>query len=480
MRPGCVARGRGALKDDMVRMKDPDNRQRGQMMVAFTLALVLIMGLASVVLDVGLLRNKNQTLWNTLDAGALAGVSQLPGNGTAAQAIAMQYVQQNDPALPAGNVSVSFRCLLGDRNGDGLPDPGDIGTVCSPGSGAVWRCSGSLCVASCSPAAGNTCNTIVVSGTATVQYGPGNVIGIPSGTTQTVLSAACKGPCGASPIIPVDVVMIIDRTASMSPADVTDTRNAAKTLLQAFNPSVQRVALGLIGPSSTSSSCSGSPSGVRGNALTGSTGYGQSIPADLGKWIPVGLTGVGAPPPGFNESYLNADGTVNTNTRLVKAINCFNNPGGTGTNLSVPMLMATYYLQTYGRPGVKWGIILETDGQPKHESGVGPASDFDCVASNNAATAAKQAGIEVFTIGFGLDGVNNALCPDSSGAWVGRRARDVLASMATQQSVDNGCGVTENTDGDHFFCQPKSEDLNLVFKAAASALVAGSRLVQLP
>ena len=44
-------------------------RERGQALVMFALVLVVIMGAASLVLDVGVLRNANQTLWNALDAG---------------------------------------------------------------------------------------------------------------------------------------------------------------------------------------------------------------------------------------------------------------------------------------------------------------------------------------------------------------------------------------------------------------------------
>jgi hypothetical protein len=247
----------------------------------------------------------------------------------------------------------------------------------------------------------------VVSGDASVPYGFGNVVGVPSGTTNAVVSAACKGPCGAPPTTPVDMVVIIDRTASMSASDVTATRNAAKALLQELDPDVQRVALGLLGPTDPSKSCGGSVAGIHVSGQTSSAGYGTNTISDLSKWIPIGLSGVGAP--GYNEAYLNSDNTLNTNSHLVAAINCFDNPGGTGTNLATPVRMATAYLQTYGRPSAKWGIILETDGQPNF--GVGDKNDYSCAASDAAATAAKSLGIEMFTVGFGLDGSNDAPRP---------------------------------------------------------------------
>ena len=40
------------------------------------------MGFAAMVIDVGVLRNANQNLWNALDAGALAGAQELPADAT--------------------------------------------------------------------------------------------------------------------------------------------------------------------------------------------------------------------------------------------------------------------------------------------------------------------------------------------------------------------------------------------------------------
>jgi hypothetical protein len=169
---------------------------------------------------------------------------------------------------------------------------------------------------------------------------------------------------------------------------------------------------------------------------------------------------------------------------------CYAN-SSTGTDLADPVNMAVYELQTYGRPGVRKGIILETDGQPNAATSATNATSPGnyCLQANNAATAAKAAGIEVFTIGFGLDGSNDASCPDTSGTFKGRTATALLATMATQPSTNTrGCpgtgDPTTNTDGDHFFCLPKtagaSTSLASVFQAAAAQLATGgARLIEL-
>ena len=47
--------------------------------------------------------------------------------------------------------------------------------------------------------------------------------------------------------------------------------------------------------------------------------------------------------------------------------------------------------------------------------------------------------------------------------------------------TDGAATDAQNADGDHFFCEPRSDSLTSVFRAAASQLLSGAvRLVQLP
>ena len=138
-----------------------------------------------------------------------------------------------------------------------------------------------------------------------------------------------------------------------------------------------------------------------------------------------------------------------------------------------------------GRIGVTKGIILMSDGQPNNSVDGGRFNNSYnyWTKANAAADVAKSKGIEIFTIGFGLDGADNIDCLDQSGPFKGKKATNFLASMATD-SVDGGCPGTSNDDGDHYFCVPKSDgasaDLSKLFKAAANALAGGSKLIQLP
>jgi hypothetical protein len=254
----------------------------------------------------------------------------------------------------------------------------------------------------------------------------------------------------------VDIVMIMDRTGSMSSTELANAKNGAIEALKVFNPQYQRVALGVLGPSSTTTNCS---NGGRGMATTSSTNR---------TWQPVN----------FTTNYQNVNGSINTSSVLVRTINCLNT-SSVGTNLGDPTLAARQYIQSAGRAGVRKVIILFTDGAANEPVGSRP-----CQYANQQASAAKSAGIEVYTIGYGLE---VEFCSESGSPYNGQRATKLLADMATL-SADNHGGCTtpsgaaaENADEDHFLCQPTSGDLATVFKQVAVAIVAGgSFLISLP
>ena len=583
----------------------------------------------------------------------------------------------------------------------------------------------------CYPELGDQCNVVYLTGVRTTKYTFGRVVGINSGSTGAVASAACNGPCGQPPAAPVDLVVLIDRTGSMSDTQMGFARDAVKAVLGVYDPTLQRVAVGFAGPSSTVSTCNGAGGGpnVNANAMSpgtltaptvansnttnvqsaanttggytslqisrptsattddllvagitisgnpgsitapataggwtfigksnnganlslwtywkrvvsgepgsytwsgfpantrasgsilrlqdapatgnpivtfstnsggtanpvrassvnattqnglvgffgsirtgaagtngttftgpagmtersdratasangtpwismlsaagtqassGATGnkdataaatglwatqliaikpapvetYGATYPADLSLWIPIGFTGTDtdAPSQAWSEAYSDGNKTVYPTTHITSAINCGLACGAqssVGTNLTTPIAMAAQYLQDYGRPNVKWGILFETDGEPNYTSYGSRNGEYTCQSAVNAANAAKAITnakgqhIEVFTVGF-LD--TDPDCPDGTGSYNsttynGDAVTLALADMASSNNTPkpNGgtgaCVATENTDLDHFFCGPKNSDLETVFEQIATQF-AGIRthLVQL-
>ncbi len=420
----------------------------------FVIFLIMILTTLALVINGGMLRRSQNEQWKALDASALAGAASLPSNPTQARADAQRFALLNHPGLTAGQLNITFRCVVGDRNNDNRPDSADIPAVCDPGAGASWTCASGRCVAVCDPfRSGRTCNTVVVGGTVVTDYELDGVTGV-DGATSVFQSAACSGLCGADPAVPIDVGIVLDRTSSMSSADLNNVKTAAQSMLRLFDPNLQRVGMAVLGPSQTSPSCSGG----NGRGLAASSG---------GTWVVLPYPTTGS----LSSNYLNSNGTINTNSQLVRTIQCLNH-SSVRTNLGDPLLAMANTLVSSGRSNVSKGIIFMTDGaanQPNSRS---------CRYANDRATTVKNMGIELYTIGFGVAGDR---CEDIDGTYRNALASTLLANMATGPTTDNGCTDAENSDGDHFFCEPRGDSLNSVFRAAASQLLQGAvRLIDVP
>jgi hypothetical protein len=95
-------------------MSSARTNERGQAIVLMTLSLVVIMGMAALVLDVGNWFHTKRRLQGTADAAALAGAQRLPDDPSGAQAMAMSYANQNGGDVAGGNIVVSSTVLPND------------------------------------------------------------------------------------------------------------------------------------------------------------------------------------------------------------------------------------------------------------------------------------------------------------------------------------------------------------------------------
>jgi hypothetical protein len=258
------------------------------------------------------------------------------------------------------------------------------------------------------------------------------------------IGARSVGRLGSGEAEPLDLVIILDRTQTMNGAPLTNAKEAAKQALTIFDDSLQHIALGVIAASHPSSPCAAQ---------------------DPGLWISVPLS--------QGTDYRNDDGTLNLSSELVKRIDCLTVSTNIGTDLGSPITAAADELKN-GRSNVKKAIILLTDGQANHPDPDG------CNYANQQATAAKNQGVEIYTIGFGVSGIT---CnEDTSGPYKNGPVTELLADMATPPSDnESDCGTQsdqekENTDRDHFFCEAKSDDLTPIFERIAEDLTQGYRL----
>jgi hypothetical protein len=598
-------------------------REGGQILVLFELCLIVMLLFVAMVIDLGFLRNNKQILVNTVDAAALAGGSMLPVTGatgkTSANALINYTIKADYPDLPPsaytdGTIRITYKCLIG-VDGTGKPRIADVPNACDPTNtikakpgghtppvASDFIGAGPTRSSDCDPSAYNSttskydkCNVVVVEASSTTQYAFAPVGGVNSGSSGTVSSAACKGPCGASIVVPVDLVIILDRTMSMAFPSATDSfgnnkitslQNAALAVLKVYDPAQQRVALGLTGPSkinaTTGAPVTGSCNSQYGEAdnpnkstqttlsaavtTTGttikvnaayslpfptSTGINFTILIDreqmtvkggqgtstwtvtrgvngtqaahtsgttvygvdpwtpsattVGMWIPVGLSGtdtnsnLALPKPTGTAGTYEIGGTPNTASDIVKAINCIS-AATDATDLATPIKMAQWYLDHNGRSGVTQGIILETDGHPQYgfnsngpcdSSGnnclpqLGTNAAFTCQAAIDAATAAKTDktnspdGIQIFTIGYGVDSSTN--CPTKTSTLSdGNDSHNMSESATWSNALATTFLQAMATDSAHYYENPSSSQLSAVFTQAAITLVhGGAHLVQL-
>jgi hypothetical protein len=253
-------------------------------------------------------------------------------------------------------------------------------------------------------------------------------------------------------------MIIIDRSPSMDAGELEDAKDGALAVLELFDPEFQRIGLAALGAGNPSNYCQ------------------ELAPESGGNWLLVPLS----------DDYKNVNGTLNTSSDLVTAINCLPNSSiAQSTNLGSPLSDSefgqvdalTELLNSPNTTATK-GIIFFGDGEAR-EPGSTP-----CQYANQRATVVKNEDIEIYMIGYGVQGLTCQF--DSSGAYEDVLVTELLADMATASADDHGhCSnsanrTAENNDGDHFLCQAEGGDLELVFVTAANALAPGVRLIGAP
>ena len=373
--------------------RSPD--EKGQVLIIVALLTTVFLGMVAMTVDIGLFVRQRGHVQDVVDAAALAGAQELPDDGILAGTNALLYANDNDSTLAT---IVTFRCLVGDDDLNGLADPGDIGPICDPGGNGSWTCAGGRCVSLCVPAEGDKCNTIVVSSSTDVPFFFARAIQINSANTGTIMAAACRGACGGPPNEPIDVVEILDRTGSMDSQELADAKAAGIGILDIYNPALQHVGMGALGPSLTTSTC--------GSPYAGGLGVDSSDQL-VGSWVPVPLS-----------SDYKTSGSLNPASLIYKTINCLQT-SGVGTNLGDPTKAATNYLLTSPdvRAGVKKGIILFTDGAANNwiQGGTSTNTGYKNCASNAAVTsgAGDNNGYQTTASNACADGGGNAVDTDS-------------------------------------------------------------------
>lgn len=101
--------------------------ERGQAFVLAAVAMVMLMGMAALVLDVGNWFRDKRRLQGTVDAAALAGAQQLPNDASGAQAQALNYADKNGGDVAGADIVITSQyqandtiSVTGRRNDPGI------------------------------------------------------------------------------------------------------------------------------------------------------------------------------------------------------------------------------------------------------------------------------------------------------------------------------------------------------------------------
>jgi Flp pilus assembly protein TadG len=484
-------------------------RQDGQVLAFVAVSLVVLIGLAAIVFDLGRVYVAKQQLQNAVDAATLVAGQNLP-NATSSYGAAVSYSGASGDknalggyGVTSSSPTVTFECLSHAPN----YTPGATPTCPTDTSIPNTNCHPPGAQAA-QPSGVTTCNAVKVTETATVSMTLASLF-LPSITISASSTSAARG--GA--VHPLNVEVILDTTGSMSsgcsatvtgissPERIDCAKAGVRALLQALWPCTSS-----LGPCGAATANSGGQLGanvaapvdevgvmmfpaISGNPPTASTlnkevdcNSGSTFTTATPTWTPYtynsGQSDGGIP---ASDQYLGyqavglssdyrpsvANTTLNaTTSKLVESVDwgqCsggsypngdyygLKDIGGQGSYLAGSITEAQHLLNVNARPGTTNAIIVLSDGQLNSKS-------FDsnpCASAISAAAQAKAAGTEIYSIGYGADGT---ACPDSTR----------ITALQTMQ----GIASTPQT----FFNQPSAGDLTTAFQQVATDLT-DSRLI---
>jgi hypothetical protein len=417
---------------------------------------VILFVAAAFAVDIGNLVVKKQALGNTLDAVSLAGAVALP-DMAAARAAVGRSLANNDPnkyavcaTTPSAEVCPQpiFYCILPATAG-GTPDlsfvhksfgTSTLASACNPGIGGLaasgasgkftWSCTAGTCriemdtssrnnLLGCDQVTPATCanaQAMSVSGSESVPYVFGPVIGKPNGNTGTIRSVACGASCGAVDPGPLDMVIIADRTASMKNY-MSDETTAISGALQSLTSATRHVALGTVGEADNARKTCG---GLNISPDQAGTAPGSVEPNN---WIPVGLS---------NDYSGSTPGTLNASSNLVKAVNCLDGtPPWTVTKKVLAGNVATLTTRQMisfvtGDTVVVTGVDTTFNGTYQ-VTGVPTATTFTYAKKHADVLSANAVGA-----------VNFETMNSNSGTWLASPLKLATSYLLGQATLDNG------------------------------------------
>lgn len=411
--PGAPTRGRPA-------------DERGQAAVLMALMLVVLLGFAALVIDVGYAYYVKRSLQASADAAALAGAQELP-DPAAAEAVAENYSgidgSKNERVnVPDVEITADAKCMA---------------------------------IAPCRPA-----NAITVTQTAEVQTKFARLLGVEDFEVRAT-STACF-PCASRPL---DIMLVLDRTLSMcmnsngtynsACTDLNNAKAGIRTFLGFLDPTLDHVGLAVFPPArnlTTTRKCE-SPGMDYYNTA--------SFPYVI---VPM-------------SSDYKTGFTLNTSSNLVSTLNCLQAGGITSyaTTLEKAQAELDRHDGVAGRDGIQDVIVFFSDGAantgPTYYPMNSPYRKQPCQQGVWSAAAIKDAPSKtlIYSIGYDLNASDNIATFNVCRAYNydgPMESPAITAYQALQQIASPGS----------FYNQPNAGELNSIYTAIAGELT-GTRLL---
>ena len=385
------------------------------LVLALIFIVVVLLGMAALVIDVGYAYYAHRSLQSSADASALAGAQELPDAGRA-QTVANSYGGQGGGKnahdnIPGVTTTVTTKCI-----------------VSIPG---------------CDPV-----NAVVVTERAAkVPTIFAKLLGIDHFDIK-VKATACS-PCGTKP---ADIMLVLDRTGSMcqdhfgnnDPA-CTDLQNAKvgmKTFLSYMDSTQQWVGLAVLPPATSVSNKCTTPETNNYNST--------SSPYTI---VPLSTDFI-------------KNGQLDNNSNLVKTITCQKGNGTTAYANALEKAQAE--LDLHGRANVPDIIVFLSDGAantgPTYYPTTSPYRKQPCHQGVWSAANIKARGTLIYSIGYDLDALNGGAnkCQKYDGT---NESPSITAYSAISQIASRP---------DTFYNQPGPGELKTIFTAIAADIGKGS------
>ena len=390
--------------------------EQGQVLVlALIFIVVVLLGMAALVIDVGYAYYAHRSLQSSADAAALAGAQELP-DAARAQSVATSYGGQNGGKNAHSNI------------------PGVASTV-------TTRCLTS--VPGCDPV-----NAVVVTERAArVPTIFAKLLGIDHFDVKAK-ATACS-PCG---IKPTDIMLVLDRTGSMCQdhngnydPNCTDLNNAKagmRTFLSYMDSSQQHVGLAVLPPANTVANRCAVPSASYYNLRTAA----YTI-------VPL-------------SNDFTRNGALNTNSNLVQTINCVQ--ANDRTAYANALEAAQAELDAHGRPDAPDIIVFLSDGAanigPTYYPASSPYRMQPCHQGVWSSNTIKNRGTLIYSIGYDLNAVNGGanVCT----AYNGNLERPSITAYSAISQIASR--------PDTFYNQPNPGQLRTIFSQIAADIGHGS------